>query len=73
MRPDYLEISQLRPAAFSILRSYGIRMCLLERGEKLAVVLGELSDWKQMYSDDQSVVFVRREAAGSVAGGRGLQ
>lgn len=60
---DYLQIAGLQPAAFSILRSYGIQSCLLERKEPLATVLGALPDWKQAYTDDTSVLFVRRDAA----------
>ena len=60
---DYLEISTLRPAAFSLLRSYGIKSCLLDRKEALATVMGALPDWKQVYSDDASVLFVRRDAS----------
>lgn len=58
---DYLQVAGLQPAAFSVLRSYGIRSCLLERKEPLATVLGTLPDWKQEYSDATSVLFVRRD------------
>ncbi|HEY6130139.1 MAG TPA: hypothetical protein VIW23_18345 [Candidatus Acidoferrum sp.] len=64
---DFVQVEKLKPAAFSVLRSYGIRMCLLERSEPLAVVLAEQQDWKRVYSDDQSVIFVRQDSP-SVAG-----
>lgn len=60
---DYLEVSLLKPAAFSVLRSYGIKSCLLDRKEALATVMGALPEWKQVYSDDASVLFVRRDAS----------
>ncbi len=59
---DYLTVATLKPSAFSVLRSYGIRTCLLERNEPLAVVLAVHPDWKQIYSDDASVIFVRRDS-----------
>jgi hypothetical protein len=57
---DYLEIAALKPAAFSVLKFHGINACLLERKEALATVLGQLPEWRQVYSDDLSVLFVRR-------------
>ena len=62
---DYLEVANLKPAAFAVLRSYGIRSCLLERSEPIATVLGAHPDWRREYSDDVSVLFVKREAADS--------
>lgn len=57
---DYLEVANLRPAAFSVLRAYGIQSCLLDRSEALATVLTASPDWRQEYSDEVSVIFVRR-------------
>jgi hypothetical protein len=62
---DYLQVADLRPAAFAVLRSYGIQSCFLERGEALATVLSAMPEWRQVYSDDKSVVLVRRGAAKS--------
>ena len=69
---DFVEVAKLKPAAFSVLRSYGIRMCLLERSEPLAVVLAEQQDWKRIYSDDQSVIFVRRDSPSVVGSNSGM-
>jgi hypothetical protein len=60
---DYLEAANLKPAAFAVLRSYKIQSCLLERGEALATVLDNHPGWHQVYSDDVSVLFVRRDAS----------
>jgi len=57
---DYLQVSNLRPAAFAVLRSYGIQSCFLERSEPLATVLSASPEWRQVYSDDLSVLFVLR-------------
>lgn len=63
---EYLQVVSLKPAAFSILKSYGIQSCMLERTEPLAIVLGNSPDWKRVYADDASVIFVRN---GSSLGG----
>jgi hypothetical protein len=57
---DYIEITKFKPAAFSVLNSYGIRFCLLQRGEPLAVVLATNPAWEQIYQDQTSVIFQRR-------------
>jgi len=62
---DYLEVAALKPAAFAVLRAHGIQSCLLERKEPLATVLAAHHDWRQLYSDDVSVLFVRRNSAAS--------
>lgn len=65
---DYLEIAHLRPAAFALLKAYRIQSCLLERSEPLATVLAAMPEWQTAYSDDGSVLYVRRnQTAGSPA------
>ncbi len=56
---DYLQVASLRPGALVVLRTYGIRSCLLDRSEALATVLAALPDWQQVYTDNVSVLFVR--------------
>lgn len=58
---DYLQVATLKPAAFAVLRSYGIQSCLLDRHEPLATVLAALPDWRQAYADELSAIFVRRD------------
>ncbi len=57
---DYMEVAKLKPTAFAVLRTYGIQSCLLERKEPLATALAAQPDWQQVYFDDVSVLFVRR-------------
>ena len=65
---DYLEIAHLRPAAFALLKAYRIQSCLLEPSEPLATVLAAMPEWQTAYSDDVSVLYVRRnQTAGSRA------
>jgi len=63
---DYLQVSLLQPAALGILRNYGIRGCLIQKGEPLAVLLSALSDWKSVYSDKVSILLVRRDIGDNV-------
>lgn len=56
--PDYMHITLLKPGALDVLRSYGIRSCLLERDQPLATVLSARADWQKVYSDRTSVIFV---------------
>jgi hypothetical protein len=57
---DYLEITRLKPAAFLLLKAYGIQSCLLESNEPLATVLAAMPEWQKAYSDEGSVLYVRR-------------
>jgi hypothetical protein len=68
---DYLQVANLQPTAFAVLRAYGIQSCLLERSEALATVLSNHPDWREEYSDDVSVLLVRRNATKSVEAMRG--
>jgi hypothetical protein len=58
---DYLHISWLQPGALAVLEQYGVRSCLLKRAEPLATVLAASPDWKRIYTDDVSALFVRTE------------
>lgn len=58
---DYYYIMQIRPGALTLLRNYGIQSCLIERETALATVLSSLPDWQKVYSDNTTVLFVRRK------------
>jgi hypothetical protein len=60
---DYLEIANLKPNVFTVLQMYGIQSCLLDRNEPLATVLAAHADWRRLYSDGVSVLYVRRPAS----------
>jgi hypothetical protein len=57
---DYMTISNVAPGALALLRGYGVRSCLLERDEALATILAASPDWRQVYTDKLSVLFVKR-------------
>ena len=69
---DYLRIIDLDQQALRLLRKYGIRACLIRRGTPLATLIGALPDWRQVYADDVSVIFVLpdplRPARGAAVG-----
>ncbi len=68
---DYLQVADLKPAAFFVLDSYGIGTCLLQRDEPLAIVLAHHPGWRQVYTDDANVIFIRTNfpAAGDIDAG----
>ena len=68
---DYFYITHLKPGALRVLESYGIKACLLESDEPLATMLAAQPQWQKVYSDNLSLLFVRRGATGELesAGG----
>jgi hypothetical protein len=67
---DYLYISQMKAGAMTVLRSYGIQSCLLERDEPLAMFLTASPEWQRVASDEVAVLFVRRGTTESADGPR---
>jgi hypothetical protein len=57
---EYLEVSDLKPGAFTILRAHNIQSCLLDRKEPLATALGANPAWEMRYSDGVSALYVLR-------------
>jgi len=53
----------LRSDPHALLQKYGIGFCLLSRQSTMARVLPLLHEWKAVYSDNNSVIFVRAAAA----------
>jgi hypothetical protein len=45
----------------NLLDKYHIGFCLLSRGAPMAQVMRLLPDWKAIYSDENSIIFVRTE------------
>jgi len=63
---DYLEIADIKPGALSVLQKYGIQACLLNHDEALATVLAALPEWRKIYEDETSILFVRRSASSAL-------
>jgi hypothetical protein len=57
---DYMHLSQFKPGAFGILRHYDISTCLLDRDEPLSTALLESPEWRRVYVDSTSAIYVRR-------------
>ena len=62
---DHLQVVWLKPAGLAVLRNYGIQSCLIERDSQLATLLKVSPEWRQLYSDSTSVLFVRQNAGES--------
>jgi hypothetical protein len=59
---DQVALLDLKPGSLTVLQKYKIQSCLLWRDEALATVLSALSDWKRVYADDTSVLFIRQQS-----------
>ena len=57
--PDYMVAASGQLAALRILARHDIRSCVLNRSSALAALLAQSPGWKQVYSDDLSVIFMR--------------
>jgi hypothetical protein len=57
---EYLEVSDLKPGAFAVLRAHDIQSCLLDRKESLATALAANPGWELRYTDGVSALFVKR-------------
>jgi hypothetical protein len=57
---DFADWATLQVDPNVLLEKYGIDFCLLTRHSPMSKVLPYLPGWKKAYSDDDSVVFVRR-------------
>ena len=56
---SYLAMTHLEPGWDEFLKSHQIRYLLLPRRTALATVIGGTQGWKQIYSDDLAIVFMR--------------
>ena len=63
---DYIDISSLNRNTFQLLRKYGVRSCLVQTKGSFATLLTASPDWKAVYADELSTIFVeadKRETA----------
>jgi hypothetical protein len=58
---DYGKIVGVAPIALSLLKAYNVQSCLMGRDEPLATLLAASSQWKRVYEDEVSVLFVRSQ------------
>jgi hypothetical protein len=57
---DYIHLNEFKFGSLAVLQNYGINACLLETGQPLASALSVAPEWRRVYGDDTSVIFVRR-------------
>jgi hypothetical protein len=62
---DYLHITLVKPGLLGVLRNYGIKECLVGREDPIAVFLSALPEWRQIYADPVSVIFIRSDYRGA--------
>ena len=58
---DYATVTQLKPEALAVLQSYEIDFCLTKQDAPLAALLASSPEWKELYKDSVSCVFVRQK------------
>lgn len=58
---DYMRITYLAPGALNVLDNYRVNSVLMQPNAPLATVLSALPQWRRIYSDNTSVLFVRRD------------
>jgi hypothetical protein len=63
---DYNHITLLKPGAMAVLSHYSIQTCFLERKEPFANMLAVLPEWQEVYHDEISVLYVRRNGSGPI-------
>jgi hypothetical protein len=59
---DYIHLNEFEPGSLGVLRNYRIEECLLGTKQSLAAVLSVTPEWRRVYRDDTSVIFVRNPA-----------
>src|SRR5207245_10109610 len=57
---DYIHLNEFETGSLAILRNYGINSCLLGKKQSLASALSLAPEWRQVYIDNTSVLFVRQ-------------
>jgi hypothetical protein len=60
---DYVHISRLQAGTLAMLDGYEVQSCLLRRDAPLATALSALPNWRLVYFDGVSALFVRTKAA----------
>lgn len=60
---DYVHITYLEPGALTVLDHYRVKSVLMESNAPLATVLSVLPQWRKVYSDNISVLFVRADSS----------
>ena len=57
---DYIHLNEFERGSLAVLRNYGINACILGTKQSLASALSVAPEWRRVYSDDTSIIFVRQ-------------
>jgi hypothetical protein len=57
---DYIRIIRLEQGALELLAKYGVSSCLIERNATLCTLLDAQPEWRRVYEDDLSVLYVKK-------------
>jgi hypothetical protein len=57
---DYMHIAKVQPGTLELLRRYRIQSCLVEHDEALATLLAASPEWRRVFVDSVSAVYVRQ-------------
>ena len=69
----YMDVVNIKPDALAVLQSYQINSCLVRRGGAIETLLAASPNWRQVYKDQLSVIFVRNPSdsrAGALSAAR---
>jgi hypothetical protein len=64
---DYISVQDIHPNALAVLRTYHVNSCIIQRESPLATLLRVRPDWKEIYKDPLSSIFVRDPLLHTVA------
>jgi hypothetical protein len=56
---DYIRIIRPEPDTLELLEKYGVRSCLIEPAASLCALLDVRPEWRRVYQDDLSVLYVK--------------
>jgi hypothetical protein len=62
-----VHVHKIEPGLQAVLRNYQIGTCLVQKNDPIAVFLGALPEWKQVYTDEMSVIFIRSDLSVNAA------
>jgi hypothetical protein len=57
----YMDVVNIKPDALAVLQSYQINSCLIPQNSPLATLLAANPNWRRIYKDKLSVIFVREQ------------
>ncbi|HVB29619.1 MAG TPA: hypothetical protein VNG91_07410 [Terriglobia bacterium] len=72
----YMDVVDIKPDALAVLQSYRVNSCLIYQNSPLATLLAASPNWKLVYKDKLSAIFVRErddDSSGTHAAGTAVE